>query len=119
MSRVRISFPAPNIRTIFFFYFADGAGKWRYSQAVRPRSAKPLCPGSNPGGASKRNSVRSGTEFLSKNKYKCRCGGIGRRKGLKIFGVDKNSHLASKLITFHKKLNIHMPLWRNRQTQWT
>ena len=23
-----------------------------YSQAVRPRSAKPLCPGSNPGGAS-------------------------------------------------------------------
>ena len=38
---------------------------------------------------------------------------------LKIFGVDKNSHLASKLITIHKKLNIHMPLWRNRQTQWT
>ena len=26
----------------------------RYSQAVRPRSAKPLCPGSNPGGASKK-----------------------------------------------------------------
>ena len=26
---------------------------WRYSQVVRPRSAKPLSPGSNPGGASK------------------------------------------------------------------
>ena len=26
----------------------------RYSQAVRPRSAKPSCPGSNPGGASKK-----------------------------------------------------------------
>ena len=25
----------------------------RYSQVVRPGSAKPLCPGSNPGGASK------------------------------------------------------------------
>ncbi len=25
---------------------------WRYSQVVRPRSAKPLSPGSNPGGAS-------------------------------------------------------------------
>ncbi len=32
------------IRTIFL---------WRYSQVVRPGSAKPLCPGSNPGGASK------------------------------------------------------------------
>ena len=25
---------------------------WYHSQAVRPRSAKPLCPGSNPGGTS-------------------------------------------------------------------
>ena len=29
----------------------------RYSQAVRPRSAKPSCPGSNPGGASKTKST--------------------------------------------------------------
>ncbi len=26
--------------------------EWRYSQVVRQGSAKPLCPGSNPGGAS-------------------------------------------------------------------
>ena len=29
----------------------------RHSQVVRQRSAKPLCPGSNPGGASKRKNV--------------------------------------------------------------
>ena len=40
-------FPLQGICTVFIFL-------WRYSQAVRPRSAKPLCPGSNPGGASKK-----------------------------------------------------------------
>ena len=40
----------------------------RYSQAVRPRSAKPLRPGSNPGGASKRKStsIRSAFFYISK-----------------------------------------------------
>ncbi len=46
-------------RSIFF--------KWCHRQVVRPRSAKPLFPSSNLGGTSK-----------------CRDGGIGRRKGLKI-----------------------------------
>ena len=54
-----------NIRTVFIFSFADGAKqRWRYSQAVRPRSAKPLCPGSNPGGASKKNSASLDAEFF-------------------------------------------------------
>ena len=34
-------------------FFLQKLNTRHYSQAVRPRSAKPLCPGSNPGGASK------------------------------------------------------------------
>ena len=45
---------------------------WHHSQAVRQKSAKLLFPSSILGGASK--------TFNST----CRCGGIGRRKGLKI-----------------------------------
>ena len=44
----------------------------RYSQAVRPRSAKPLCPGSNPGGASKKFDKFRLVEFfypLRKQRY--------------------------------------------------
>ena len=43
-----------NIRTVFILIFADEASRRRYSQVVRPRSAKPLSPGSNPGGATKK-----------------------------------------------------------------
>ena len=80
MSRVRISFPAPSIRTVFFIFLASQAGR-RYSQVVRPRSAKPLSPGSNPGGASRQ--VKN-AEFFGVFRTISRCGGIGRRKGLKI-----------------------------------
>ena len=38
--------------------------EWRHSQVVRQRSAKPLSPGSNPGGASKKKSRVSGFFFL-------------------------------------------------------
>ena len=44
---------------------------WRHSQAVGPRSAKPLFPSSILGAA-------------STNRYPCRGGGTGRRNGLKI-----------------------------------
>ena len=82
MSRVRISFPAP-ISALFLFSFADRAKqRWRYSQAVRPRSAKPLSPGSNPGGASKKTLHPNRCRVFKK--INGRCGGIGRRKGLKI-----------------------------------
>ena len=66
------------LRTVFL---------WRYSQVVRPGSAKPLSPGSNPGGASKnRLGARQGDYNIIKP---CPSGGIGRRKGLKIFGRKK------------------------------
>ena len=55
----------------------------RYSQVVRPRSAKPLSPGSNPGGASNQMPWRIAKAFKLNC---CPSGGIGRRKGLKIFG---------------------------------
>ena len=54
---------------------------WRYSQVVRQGSAKPLCPGSNPGGAS---NAPTETVGAIKNRKQCRCGETGRRKGLKI-----------------------------------
>ena len=110
MSRVRISFPAPNIRTAF--YFRRRAEKWRYSQVVRPRSAKPLSPGSNPGGASKNLCTLVQSFFIS------RCGGIGRRKGLKIprsniragsspaSGTRKRTLLASFFFVFYSFLQI-------------
>ena len=63
-------FPLQKVRTVF---------SWRYSQAVRPRSAKPLCPGSNPGGAS--NKLYRTVEL--KNYFYLRCGGIGRRSSRK------------------------------------
>ena len=48
----------------FLSYFADEARqRRRYSQVVRPRSAKPLSPGSNPGGASKKTLHHFGAEF--------------------------------------------------------
>lgn len=60
---------------------------WRHSQVVRPRSAKPLCPSSNLGGAS--NDPLKGTPvytgfLFKKSETFCRSGGIGRRTGLKI-----------------------------------
>ena len=83
MSRFRISFPAPRYPH-YFFILCRQAGR-RYSQVVRPRSAKPLSPGSNPGGASKKTLHTPCRVFLSFSIYQtCRCGGIGRRKGLKI-----------------------------------
>ncbi len=51
---------------------------------VRPRSAKPLSPGSNPGGAPKKPLRRRAEAF----KNISRCGGIGRRKGLKSICVE-------------------------------
>ena len=51
MSRVRISFPAPFFLRVFG-NFAFNAKKRCHSQVVRQRSAKPLRPGSNPGGTS-------------------------------------------------------------------
>ena len=118
-----------NIRTVFIFIKCFwGRRERRYSQVVRPRSAKPLSPGSNPGGASKKLCACNERRvffllllvFIKQNFIFIRsCGGIGRRKGLKIFRVVKNSHLGKKLTKIHKKLNIFMPLWRNRQTQRT
>ena len=66
MSRVRISFPAPNEIPHYFFIFCIYCRKrlWRYSQVVRQGSAKPLLPGSNPGGASNRSSVQYGAFIL-------------------------------------------------------
>ena len=102
MSRVRISFPAPNIRAIFIFLAK--CRERRYSQVVRPRSAKPLSPGSNPGGASKENSVpyRKVQSF-----YKtCSRGGIGRRKGLKSICVENHSQICeflTKNLTFTRR----------------
>ena len=71
------------ICTVFSFNFllAEQARR-RYSQVVRPRSAKPLSPGSNPGGASKKTLHPNRCRVFKK--INCRCGGIGRRKGLKI-----------------------------------
>ena len=57
----------------------------RYSQVVRPRSAKPLSPGSNPGGASRQ--VKNAEKF-GVFRTISRCGGIGRRKGLKSICVE-------------------------------
>ena len=44
---------------------------WRYSQVVRQGSAKPLCPGSNPGGASSETGCKFSYSplFLSKSAY--------------------------------------------------
>ena len=86
MSRVRISFPAPTSALFLFYQMLWGRRGWRYSQVVRPRSAKPLSPGSNPGGASKKLCILRCRVFLSNFLFIniCRCGGIGRRKGLKI-----------------------------------
>ena len=108
------------ICTVFYliFFAEETAGKWRYSQAVRPRSAKPLCPGSNPGGASKRTLHRIGAEFFFKKAYKniCRCGGIGRRKGLKIFQYPVPHENYAYLC---KNFIVSAPAWRNRQTHRT
>ena len=54
MSRVQVSFPAPIYKGshCFFFLSPREQGKRRYSQVVRPRSAKPLFTGSNPVAAS-------------------------------------------------------------------
>ena len=45
-------------RSIFFYF------KRRHSQVVRQRSAKPLRPGSNPGGASINPQVKTGLRVL-------------------------------------------------------
>ena len=61
-----------NIRTVFIFYRSQwGKRGRRYSQAVRPRSAKPLSPGSNPGGASKSELCfkKCRVHFLNYRKY--------------------------------------------------
>ena len=52
------------ISVLFFLSFFVVRQRWRYSQVVRPRSAKPLSPGSNPGGASKKLCTFTGAEFL-------------------------------------------------------
>ena len=53
------------ISALFFVshFCRRGKQRRRYSQVVRPRSAKPLSPGSNPGGASKKTLHRFGAEF--------------------------------------------------------
>ena len=69
---------------------------------VRPRSAKPLSPGSNPGGASKQNSAPNRCRVFIQS----RCGGIGRRKGLKSTGVENHSHICefpTKNLTFTRR----------------
>ena len=60
-----------NIRTIFIlFKNADRQNeRRRYSQVVRPRSAKPLSPGSNPGGASRKLCTELVQSFLKKIEY--------------------------------------------------
>ena len=57
LAKVEVAGSSPVIRSkcpycLFFFMLTEQ--KRRYSQVVRPRSAKPLSPGSNPGGASKK-----------------------------------------------------------------
>ena len=49
LAKVEVAGSSPVIRSI-----------WRHSQAVRQRSAKPLFPGSIPGGASKKMRLRFG-----------------------------------------------------------
>ena len=80
---------------------------WRYSQVVRPGSAKPSSPGSNPGGASKNTiycvdfnpvSTRYGVDFLfSTQKLHL----LGSNLGSKI----KLSVLSSR--RWHRILHFH------------
>ena len=72
---------------------------------VRPRSAKPLSPGSNPGGASKEPLHPTRCRGFIK-KIQCRCGGIGRRKGLKSICVENHSQIReflTKNLTFTRR----------------
>ena len=82
---------------------------WRHSQVVRHGSAKPLCPGSNPGGASSNKTL--GLLETEARSYICRSGGIGRRTGLKIPGRQRRagSSPAFGTITGHQFL-IHWVL---------
>lgn len=108
-------FPLHQIQPHYFFILVERLR--RYSQEVRPRSAKPSLPGSNPGGASKQKCLglakalftsfsclrpagtknfwqKESNTFLiikTENLTKiCYCGGIGRRKGLKsLFRPNK------------------------------
>ena len=94
-----------NIRTVFIFIKCFwGRRERRYRQVVRPRSAKPLSP-VQIRVAPPKNSAPSRCRVFHNNQI-CSCGGIGRRKGLKIFRVVKNSHFGKKLTKIHKKLNI-------------
>ncbi len=58
LAKVEVAGSSPVIRSKSFR---------RYSQVVRPRSAKPLFPGSNPGGASRKKSCSKEQDFFQLN----------------------------------------------------
>ena len=93
----------------------------RRTQVVRERSAKPLCSGSNPLGASKNCGMRlpAGRQGLSiadffkiynlilairNSQLACRDGGIGRRTGLKILCPAKGVRVRVPLSAHDTKI---------------
>ena len=104
-------FPLQHLHCLYFITLVER----RYSQVVRPRSAKPLSPGSNPGGASKKLCACNERRvffllllvFIEQNFIFIRsCGGIGRRKGLKSICVENHSQFCeflTKNLTFTRR----------------
>ena len=52
LAKANVAGSNPVLRSTLFFKSTYLYKRWHHSQAVRPRSAKPLCPSSNLGGAS-------------------------------------------------------------------
>ena len=63
LAKVEVASSSLVIRSIFYMPKILFSAARYLSQVVRPRSAKPLCPGSNPGGTSKNPVHFSGRDF--------------------------------------------------------
>ena len=65
LAKANVAGPNPVSRSTTVLY--RSRMRWHHSQVVRQRSAKPLCPGSNPGVASKYASVAQLVEQGTEN----------------------------------------------------
>ena len=77
----------------------------RYSQAVRPRSAKPLRPGSNPGGASKKFDKFRRVEFF----IHCESNGISSR--FSVYLITEGAYHQPQAVSSFAMMIYNAPHW--------